>query len=126
MSSCHRKGTQDYIRDTFEFIDWVITLSDKEDELIKEEVEKLEEVNKMPYVTSFERIGIKKGRKEGLLEKSREDILMVLDERFGDVSSDIIDYINDIENDRELKSLLRFAVKCASLDEFMQMLNNKK
>ncbi|MEK7398692.1 MAG: hypothetical protein AAB116_17300 [Candidatus Poribacteria bacterium] len=93
-------------------MDWVITLSDKDEELILEEVEKLEEVNKMPYVTNAERIGMKRGSKEAILE--------VLDERFGDVPSDVLDHIKNIESDKELKRLLRLAVKCVSLDEFWQ------
>jgi hypothetical protein len=122
IRSMYEKGrSQDYIRDIFEFTDWVITLSDEEENLIWEEIEKLEEVNKMPYVTSIERIGIKRGMKRG----SKEAILEVLDERFGGVPSDILDHINNIEDDGELKKILRLAVKCASLDELMQMLNNK-
>lgn len=119
IRSLYEKGyDQDYVRDILEFIDWVITLSNKEENLILEEIEKLEEVKKMPYVTSFERIGKKEGRKEG----RKEGILEVLDERFGIIPLDIIDNINDIENDKKLKKLLRLAVSCSSLDEFRQSL----
>lgn len=69
----------------------------------------------MPYVTSIERIGRREEKKEGILE--------VLDERFGSVPLDIIDDINDIENDKKLKKLLRFAVSCSSFDEFRQSFN---
>ncbi|MEK7399758.1 MAG: hypothetical protein AAB116_22690, partial [Candidatus Poribacteria bacterium] len=126
IRSMYEKGhNQDYIRDIFEFLDWIITLSDEEEELILEEVEKLEEVKKMSYVTNAERIGMKRGRKEGSKEASKEAILEVLDERFGDVPSDIRNYIDDIESEKKLKKLLRLAVRCSSIDEFMQMLNNK-
>jgi hypothetical protein len=73
----------------------------------------------MPYVTSIERIGKKEGKNEG----RKEGILEVLDERFGSVPLDIIDDINDIENDKKLKELLRFAVSCSSIDEFRQSFN---
>jgi len=69
----------------------------------------------VPYVTSIERIGRREEKKEGILE--------VLDERFGSVPLDIIDDINDIENDKKLKKLLRFAVSCSSFDEFRQSFN---
>lgn len=96
----------------FEFIDWVITLDDKDEELIRDEIERLEEVNKMPYITSIERIGMKKGSKDAILD--------ILDERFGNVPLEIINHINSIKNDKKLKSLLRFAVRCNSIDEFGQ------
>ena len=116
IRSMYEKGySQDEIRALFEFIDWLITLSEKEEKLIREEIEKLEGVKKVPYVTSIERIGRREGRKEGILE--------VLDVRFGSVPLDITDHINDIENDKKLKKLLRFAVSCSSIDEFKQSLN---
>jgi hypothetical protein len=105
------------------YANWIIILDEKEEDLILEEIEKLEEVKKMPYLTSFERIGMKKGSKKGRKEGRKEGILEVLDERFGIVPLDIIDHINDIENDKKLKELLRFAVSCSSIDEFRQSFN---
>jgi hypothetical protein len=116
IRSMYEKGySQDEIRAIFEFIDWIITLNDKEEGLIREEIEKLEGVKKVPYVTSIERIGRREEKKEGILE--------VLDVRFGSVPLDITDHINDIENDKKLKKLLRLAVSCSSIDEFKQSLN---
>jgi hypothetical protein len=118
IRSLYEKGyTQDEIRAIFEFIDWIITLSDKEEKLIWEEVEKLEEVKMMPYVTSIERLTRK--------ETKRELILEALYERFEEIPKDVAKSINGINNESKLDALFRIAVKCVSLDEFMQMLNNK-
>ena len=48
------------------FIDWLIILPEELEKKFTEEIEKLEEVNKMPYVTTFEKYGYKKGIKEGI------------------------------------------------------------
>ena len=56
----------------FEFIDWVMQLNDEEENLIWEEIKELEEVKRMPYVTSVERIGMKIGMEKGM-EKGREE-----------------------------------------------------
>ena len=82
----------------------------------------------MPYVTSAERIGMRKGLQQGLqqgfLVESREMILEELD-RFGEVPSIIFDAVNQIEDKDVLKFLLRCAIKCESLEEFEQALNGR-
>ncbi|MDI6791482.1 MAG: hypothetical protein QME81_01250 [bacterium] len=110
----------------FKFIDWVLQLSDEDEELIGEEIKQLEEVKKMPYVTSVERIGIKKGIQQGLLEDGREMISEALDERFGEVPFFVSDAVNRIEDRDVLKSLLRRAIRCASLEEFERALNGQR
>ena len=117
---------RDEIRALFEFIDWVLQLSDYEEKIIWEEIKELEEVKGMPYITSVERIGMERGLQQGLLEDGREMILEALDERFGEeVPSFISNAVNQIENRDTLKSLLRYAIRCVSLEEFKQALNGQ-
>jgi hypothetical protein len=125
-----REYNRNEIRELFEFIDWVLQLSDYEEDLIWEEVKELEEVKGMPYITSVERIGMRKGMEkglqQGLLEDGREMILEALDERFGEeVPSFISNAVNQIENRDTLKFLHRYAIRCASLEEFKQALNGQ-
>ncbi len=47
------------------FIDWVMFLPEKEDDLFWDEVSVLEKEGKMPYITSFERRGYKRGIQQG-------------------------------------------------------------
>ena len=78
---------KDDIRELLSFVDWIMHLSDTLDEQLRTELDDEEEFKIMPYVTSFERLamrkgeqlgiekGLKLGRKEGLqkgLEKGRE------------------------------------------------------
>jgi len=116
---------RDEIIGLFEFIDWVLQLSDEEEDIVLEEVKQLEEVKKMPYVTSAERIGRRKGLQQGFLEEGRGMILEALDERFGEVSSFVSIAVNQIEDRNLLRYLLRRAIRCASLEEFEQALNGR-
>jgi len=58
----YRKGfsKQDIIS-LFRFIDWLMFLPEKEDDLFWEQVSALEKEEKMPYITSVERVGYKRG-----------------------------------------------------------------
>ena len=58
---CNRK---DYLK-LLRFIDWLINLPEKYEKIYCEEMKKFEEMIKMPYITTFERYGYKKGLKEG-------------------------------------------------------------
>ncbi|MEW5767767.1 MAG: hypothetical protein AB1797_09100 [bacterium] len=131
----YERGYQrEKVEGLFQFIDWVLQLSDEEELLIWEEIKKLEEVKKMPYVTSVERIGMKIGREEGMkigreegmgigmLAEGREMVLEALDVRFNEVPTFIANVVNQIEDISLLKSLLRSAVQCTSLEEFEQAL----
>jgi hypothetical protein len=51
----------------FGFIDWLMTLPEEAEELFLSEMQAFEEERKMPYITSAERIGIKKGIEQGIL-----------------------------------------------------------
>jgi hypothetical protein len=73
----------------------------------------------MPYVTSFERIGIAKGREEGL----QQMVLEALDERFGTLPETISDAIHQIQDQAQLRLLLRQVIRSASLAEFQSILN---
>jgi hypothetical protein len=109
------------IRDLFEFIDWVLQLSDYEEKIIWEEIKELEEVTRMPYITSVERIGIEKGLQQGFSAM----VLEALNERFGEVPSEISDAVTKIEDRNTLKFLHRCAIRCASLEELKQALNGQ-
>ena len=136
MRKMYTKGyDKEYIAGLLVFLDWSIQVNDEEDAIILKEIKKLEEVGKMPYVTSWERLAIKEGLKQGLeqgielgsekgaLLNSREMILELLDERFGKVPSKISVILDTIGDKGELRKYHRLAVRCSSLDEFIKMLN---
>ncbi|MGB6977298.1 MAG: hypothetical protein WBE18_07600, partial [Gammaproteobacteria bacterium] len=59
---------KDTILTLYKFIDWVMTLPEDLEIQYNECIHELEEARAMRYITSAERIGIKKGFEEGLLQ----------------------------------------------------------
>ena len=118
-----RGHSREEVSGLFEFIDWVIQLNDAEENLFWENVKTLEEENKMPYVTVGERIGMRKGLEQGLQQGLQMSVLETLEERFGEVPTPVSDAIHQIENQNRLRTLLRQAIRSASLKEFQQALN---
>ena len=113
----------------FEFIDWVIRLNEEEETRLWTEIQNLEEVKKMPYVTSVERIGIQKGLQQGLqqgLQGMQQMVLDVLEERFGGVPTSIADSIGQTQELDRLRLLHRHAIRAVSLEAFQQHLAIKK
>ena len=55
-----RGYTAEQIRALLKFIDWVLQLSPEEDEIVSEEIKKLEEVKKMPSSQALRESGLKK------------------------------------------------------------------
>ena len=67
----------------FRFIDWVLTLPAGLETRFQTEVERLERERQMPYITSIERMGIEKGRQEGLQQGEALVLRRLLTRRFG-------------------------------------------
>jgi hypothetical protein len=85
IRQCYEKGyAKEQIDILLKFIDWIIQLPEDLNRQLSEKISKIEEVHKMPYVTSWERIakkdgekigkkiGEKIGEKKGKLETARE------------------------------------------------------
>ena len=105
----------------FKFIDWVIRLSATEEIRLWDELQTLEEVNRMPYVTSVERIGMERGLQQG----AQQTLLEILDERFGELPDTVSAAIHQIQDLAQLRLLHRQAIRSASLEEFQRALNGK-
>ena len=69
IRECYKQGYEKgQIRSLLRFIDWIIRLPEGLQNKLTQEINKIEEEYKMPYVTSWERSGLKKGREQGLKE----------------------------------------------------------
>ncbi|MBW4559578.1 MAG: transposase [Mojavia pulchra JT2-VF2] len=112
------------IQELFRFIDWVMVLPKELASSFKTEVRNYEEANRMRYVTSIERLAKEEGIEEGILQNARESVIEVLETRFGEVPSAIVEIINGIEEPAVLKTLLKRAIAIASIAEFQQLLEN--
>jgi hypothetical protein len=84
---------QDYseedVRQLFRVIDWMMYLEEEQAIIFQVELEKLEAEKGMQYVTSIERLAMKKGRQEGRQEGIKKGIVSILmrllTQRFGQV-----------------------------------------
>ncbi len=102
----------------FRFIDWVMSLPEELEQDFWREVIQLQEDRRMPYITSIERIGIKKGIRQGLLEA----IELGLRLKFGDEGLEILPEISEIEDVEQLKAIISGLLTAVnSLDELRQL-----
>jgi len=86
---------RDDILELFRFIDWMLRLPEELEEQLWSEIQTYEEVEQMPYVTSVERIGIRKGIQQGIeqgiqqgLQQERHLLLRLTRKRFGSEVAD--------------------------------------
>jgi len=77
----------------------------------------------MRYVTSIERLAKEEGIEEGMLQKAREDVIKILQTRFGVAPSTVVEVINGIGNHSLLETLFTNSITIASIEEFQQLLN---
>ena len=88
----------------------------------RQELFTIEKDKNMPYVDTLTRMslqeGRQKGRQEGSLTQARESVIEALEIRFGEVSNDLRERINALDNLRALKAQHRRAITVPSLDQF--------
>jgi len=82
-------------------------------------VTRLPEKKSRRYVSSVERIGIKKGKKEGRLEA----IKMVLSIKFGENGMKLMPVIQSLEDEDRLNVIMKSVIKTDSLSEIEPLLN---
>jgi hypothetical protein len=112
----YEKGySRDNILQLFRLIDWMMTLPKELAETFDTEVINYEE-QAMPFITGIER--------RGMLKNQRENVIDVLQTRFGEVPADFIAAINNLDEISLLKELHREAVTINSLEEFEQILRS--
>ena len=59
-----------------------------------------------------------KATREATCETAQQDIVTVLEARFGDVPRDLAEEIESVVDGKQLKGLVRTAVACPDLDAF--------
>jgi hypothetical protein len=112
----------------FKFLDGVLALTDIEKEGIIYNEFRGKEVEKVAYITNFERLAIEKGMKEGkqigMLQDARELILDALEEKFSMVTEEVQGKLQEIEEREVLRQLHRQAIRASSLEEFLESLSS--
>ena len=126
-------GRED-ILELFRFIDWVLDLPEELEEDFTRAVEEYEEAMKMPYVTSIERVGMKKGMQQGMeqglqrgsVRSTREAVIEILKTWFGEIPDSITATLDSMEDALTLKTLLKEAVLAPSLEAFQGLLERER
>jgi len=119
----------------YRLVDWLMMLPDDLTEQFTQNLIAYEEEQKMPYVTSAERIGIEKGRLEGRnegldigmdrgqLNEAREMVLEALDTKFSsNVPADIRKLIKDLNNRIMLRKLHKSTIQSKDIEDFRKTL----
>ncbi len=102
------------IIDLFLFIDWIMTLPEELNERFEQQLTEYHEEVKMKYVSTVERIRIKRSK----LETAREMVTEALAVRFSAIPEHILASISQVENQDALKCLLKQAILTPSIDQF--------
>jgi hypothetical protein len=120
--SLYQKGySRGDILELFRLIDWMINLPEMAEQEFKKEIQRFEEEKQVAYITSVERIARQEGISEGVIRKSQEVVIEVLELRFSELPSALVEKINQIEDPDLLKTLLREAITIDSLAAFQSL-----
>ena len=113
------------VLELFRLIDWLLVLPKELEVAFRRELMEYEQEKAMPYVTSIERLGRQEGRQEGLQEGLIQDILEVLEVRFGPVPDALRVQIESLGDVATLRKLHRQALLAASLAHIQAELDKK-
>ena len=84
----------------------------------------------MPFLSPMEELiqeeAREQGRQEGIVDNLRQNILKILQIRFGELPPEVLEAVNGIEEMDILNLLLRQAIAIASLAEFQVLLTSVK
>ncbi len=120
-----RKWEAEDVRHRVRFIDWLLDLPEELERLVTQELSQFEQERKMPFVTSFERVGMEKGLEQGL-EKGLEKGLLAgievaLDLKFSEEGTALLPAVRQQTDPKALEAFLH-AIKTASLDDLRGLL----
>ena len=122
------------VLELFRFIDWLLVLPEPLEQAFRAELSQLEEEQKVPYLSSIERIGLQKGleqgrqegRQEGSVEEGQVMVLEAVSIRFGVVPEDVVGAVHAITAQETLRTLLRQAIAVPDLVAFREALRLAK
>jgi flagellar biosynthesis/type III secretory pathway protein FliH len=118
------------VQELFRLIDWVLELPEELEPQFWADLTLIEQESGMAYVTSVERmalrkgeeIGLQKGREEGVREGLLKGLELGLELRFGSEGQRLLARIGEIQEQAVLETLLTALLNGAQLDELKQLL----
>jgi hypothetical protein len=108
---------EDIVR-LFRLIDRMMVLPEELQREFKEELRLYQEESQMPLLSRIEL----DAKQEGILETFRGNTLAILEVRFGEVSPELREVINTLQDISVLTQLHRQAIAIPSIEEFQQLL----
>ncbi|HEV3257371.1 MAG TPA: hypothetical protein VG013_10860, partial [Gemmataceae bacterium] len=119
------------VRQLCRLIDWMLALPEELEESFHEEIHRFEEERRMPYVTSFERLamkkglqeGLQKGREEGLVQGLQEGMAVALEGRFGAAGVRLMRKVRAVREVERLRALAKALKSAKTLDEVRSLLS---
>jgi len=109
----YRKGlNRETIVALYEFISVIMALPEVKDEELIEEIKQTTEETQMSLLTTAERVGMKKGRVEGLEEGLKKAVSDILEIKFGVVGLELFDHVEQV-TDLEVLEKIRAGLKQA-------------
>jgi hypothetical protein len=110
-----RGYTRSQILELFRLIEWKMVLPKPLEGSFRQELNRIQEERKVPYIVSFVR--------DGMAIANRESVVAVLKTRFGTVPPQVSASLEAIDDISVLQDLLKQAVTTASVPEFQLRLN---
>jgi hypothetical protein len=101
------------VRELFRVIDWLMELPPALAGVFRQDLDKIQEEKRMPYVTSIERVARREGQREG--------IASLLRFRFGDEGLKLMPEIQEIHEEETLRAILKALESGAALDEVRRL-----
>ena len=101
------------VRELFRVIDWLMELPPPLQEVFWQDMDKIQEENRMPFITTPERVGHRRGLREGI-----ESVLRI---RFGEDGLKLMPEIREIHEEETLRAVLKALETASSLDEVRRL-----
>jgi hypothetical protein len=101
------------VRELFRLIDWMMELPPALNTVFWQELDRIQQERRMPFITSVERVGLARGLRLGI-----ESLLKV---RFGDEGLRLMPEIEQIHEEEKLQAIRKALETPASLDEVRRL-----
>ncbi|QYX32989.1 hypothetical protein [Sphaerospermopsis torques-reginae] len=122
IRSLYERGLSRYdIENLFIFIDKMMSLTQELQQKLLTKITEYEKEREMPFLTPTEEIFLERGEKKG----RKQDIIKLLQVKFGDVPEILSKNIQKIDDLTALEELFVSSITITSLEEFTNLVNSK-